>query len=430
MSNYIKLEESKTIEHKVQVFEFFQSYLGKNTFEENNFENKIEYTVLQKYLEEYYAYWDNEGNEVDEIQLLRAIFRSKGKESSVILQDKITKILFTAYDNNYSTVRIRIEAEYNEKFEFYGTIDSVRYDSVSGTFDTISLKLRRENGKMSTLIIQRIHDDDDENWADDLKTLDSELNTIREGDEHLKDAIIEELLKLIHDKLDKTEEEKLLQANKNANVSDLNCSNVNVKTIKNNKENKMKDNFNSLMPQKISGGLIAMAMNGKFAVKTANGNYVSYNEATKQIEDYMDFVFGEDKIQDFCFLMPVDMKALKTGDIVATDAGFGFITDVNNETGDITCVNASGATKANLVPVKNVFTNTVMVKKLITLFDNSNAQSGGFNPMMFLLMGKNKDGKDSKVGNDDMMKMMLMSQMMGGANQTNGINPMMFAMMM
>lgn len=193
--------------------------------------------------------------------------------------------------------------------------------------------------------------------------------------------------------------------------------------IKEKGDTKMRDRLSSLMPERVSKG-IALSINGSMAVKTRNGSYVSFNKETGQIEDHMDFVFGEDKMADFCFLMPVDRSTIKTGDVVATNSGYGFVTSVDVSTGDIVCVDATDATKAEIIPVKNVLTNTAMVKKLITLFGDV-AQGGGINPMMFLLMDK-EGGKDT----DNMFKLMMMTQMMGGGNVNTeafgGINPMMF----
>lgn len=204
------------------------------------------------------------------------------------------------------------------------------------------------------------------------------------------------------------------------------ASNSSKNTNKKEGKDMFKDRFNSLMPEKVQKG-VAFSINGKVAVKARNGNYVSFNKDTGQIEDYMDFVFGEDKVAEFCFLMPVDRNLVKVGDVVVTNGGYGFVTDIGKD-GEIVCVDASDATKAEVVPVKNILTNTTMVKKLITMFDNV-GQANGINPAMFLLMDKNTDGKDNK----DLFKYMMMFQMMSGQQNPEGgfggINPMMFMLM-
>ncbi|MFA7660848.1 MAG: hypothetical protein WCX60_06595 [Anaerovoracaceae bacterium] len=327
--------------------------------------NKIEYHISPKY--DYFKDYSflnikSYKNHVPDIELFNNKAIIENSSSSVFF-DKIRRILITTYNNNTEFYRIKIDYEEDQKFQFYGKIGFYDFNYYDG-------------GKKRLILNLTPHD-----------------------------ANNEKIILIFQKTMSKSETQKI---------------NTNEK-----KENKMKDKFNSLMPQRVSDG-IAMAMNGKIAVKVGDNNYVSYNSSTKQIEDHMDFTFGEDRISEFCFLMPVELKTLKEGDIVSTNNGYGFVTEVDSESGDVTCVSAADATKADLVPVKNVFTNTTMVKKLITMFDNVDTQAGGINPMMFMLMGRDRGDKS---GSDDMIKMLLMSQMIGKDFQAGGINPMMFMMM-
>lgn len=419
---------------------FFDGALIKQEFNGTNGTNKkVEYNLIPpaKYLTDYKfsirKKCDSSTRIIDKIDFDKEkIVYSDGAEYELL--DKIKRILITTYDNVTRFYRIRIEHDENSVFEFYGNIELYDFSFRAKNKKIVVLSLSTPTSLNSiNLVIQKDIADVSSISSDDSKWYKNSLDEKSSIWKDFSRSIDEQLFKC----LEQEKKEEALKGKITAdwgdisgniivnNVSDLNCNNVNKKIINNNKESKMKDKFNSLMPQRVYGG-IAMAMNGKVAVKVGDSNFVSYNSDTKQIEDHMDFTFGEDRISEFCFLMPVDLKALKVGDIVSTNSGYGFITEVDSESGDVTCVNATDATKADLVPVKNVFTNTAMVKKLITLFDNMNTQAGGMNPMMFMLMGKDKDGKS---GNDDMLKMMLMSQMMGANGGANGINPMMFMMM-
>ena len=191
----------------------------------------------------------------------------------------------------------------------------------------------------------------------------------------------------------------------------------------------MKDRFSSFMPAKVKTGEVALTMTGALAVRGKDGNYVSYNKKTKQIEDHMDLVFGEGRIEEMCFLMPTDIKQLKEGDIVNSNGAYCYVEGQDTETGKLTLVNFLTSVREDAVGSENVFTKMSTVRKLVTVF----GMAGGAdeNPMANMLPFMLMSGKD-KGGDDSMFKMMMMSQMMGGnmGGDSNGMNPMMMMMFM
>lgn len=369
--------------------------------------------------------------------------------------DSIREILISNYKKTKNT-RIKITlSNYmpggKEKvFDFYGDIYSVTLTETEGIHEIVFIGKEDKSkivksfsilipgdfcGYQSTWYNDILDEDDIRGNAiegriqlghtkvigfiDEVDKVENELLEFVEGDEFIR-----EHYKAFLDAEDTNE--KTLEYVKN-NIFNNNTVSI---SIEKNKEGdsymtNIKDRFSSLMPQRLTGG-VAFTMFGKIAVRNAEGNYVTYNPETKTIEDSMDLVFGEDKIKDFAFLMPVASNTIKEGDIVLSGNDFHYVDSVDKEKG-ATYVNLTGAVKNEVVPVKNLLTNSSMVKKLFTLFDGASfggEGGGGVNPMMFLLMGK--DGKNT----DDMFKLMLMSQMMGGDGKgTGGINPLMFALM-
>lgn len=139
---------------------------------------------------------------------------------------------------------------------------------------------------------------------------------------------------------------------------------------------------------------------GGLAVKTKDG-FVTFDGA--EAVDVMDFVIED--MNEFIMIMPA--QKLEDGDIfVQNGEVYQMITAEVNEV-----YSYSAGSIINLVDKKNAF-GFKMHAKVMNLMGNmfggdANAQMGGFNPMMLMLMDK-KDG-DSGMG--DMMKYMMMSQM-------------------
>lgn len=203
------------------------------------------------------------------------------------------------------------------------------------------------------------------------------------------------------------------------------------------RESNMNKAFNSFMPSEIPERTIALTMEGKIALRSNDGTFVSFDKETKTLVNHMNMVFGEDKVQDLGFIMPVNKNQVKVGDVVLIGNTFGFVSEVVKdekvENSGLKVVDILTNSESNIVDTKNRFINAPTIKKVVTFFDMSGGAStdsnmmSGINPMMFMMMGKGRNSGDK----NDMLKMMMM-QMMGGTNGAgNGeINPMMMMMFM
>ncbi|MBQ0030518.1 MAG: hypothetical protein MJZ24_06520 [Paludibacteraceae bacterium] len=155
-------------------------------------------------------------------------------------------------------------------------------------------------------------------------------------------------------------------------------------------------NFNNLFG-KIAPGLCRLTMNGNIAVKTSNG-YKTYNVKDETLTNVTNFCF--DLGIDLFFVMPTNK--VKIGDIILIDGKPKCVistTDkkkievIDYETNDI----------RTIVPERHVFMgSTVFYGKITSI-------CSGFTK-----------GK----GLSSMLKMMMASQLMGGANNNNGSNGM------
>lgn len=220
-------------------------------------------------------------------------------------------------------------------------------------------------------------------------------------------------------------------------------SKIEIKQNKNKGKNVMDKVFNSFMPSKIKEGSIALTMEGGIAIRNKDGSFVSFNKETKTLVDHMGMVFGEDKMSDFGIIMPVNKNQIKIGDVILIDNDFSFVSEiVKSDTGEdfgLRVVNASTASENSIVDRKNNFINAPTIKKLTTFFDMSGNtpipdanSAGGMNPLMFLMMGDKFGSKTGGKDKGEMLKLMMMSQMMSGANNNQamgGMNPMMMMMM-
>ena len=192
------------------------------------------------------------------------------------------------------------------------------------------------------------------------------------------------------------------------------------------------------MPQKIEGDEVGLSFSGAVVVKRADGDYVRYDSEKKQIVNEMQLAMAGDGISKMIFLMPT--TEVKTGDVIKNNNTYHYITDIAQD-GKLVTMSLNSGRKSSLVDECNAIFGKKMYKKVTSLFtmgtdtttnpmllaalmaeDNENdmfqliaisQMMGGqqANPMMMALM---LSGEDSS--SKDMISIMLMSQMFGGAN--------------
>ena len=153
---------------------------------------------------------------------------------------------------------------------------------------------------------------------------------------------------------------------------------------------------------KLGPGMCRLTMNGKIAVKTSSG-YKSYNVNTGRLTNCSNFVFNIG--DDFFFIIPTNK--VDVGDIILVKGKPQCVIEVDKKT--LKVMNYEDMTIDTIVPERHVFMgNSYFYGKIVSLLGSS--------------AGKGKNGMAQ------MMKFMMMNQMMGG-NITTG-NSNMFPMML
>ena len=168
----------------------------------------------------------------------------------------------------------------------------------------------------------------------------------------------------------------------------------------------MMNNFLNGMFGKVGNGMCRLSMNGGIAVKTSTG-YKTYNIKTNKLTNCSNFVF--DIGEEFFFVIPTNK--VEKGDIILVNGKPRAVIEVGKNS--IKTFSYEDSTIAETIPEHHVFMGrTYCYGKIFSPFMNMSKSDGAMN---------------------DMMKMMMMSQMFGGnttgSNGMNGMNPMMFMMM-
>ena len=147
---------------------------------------------------------------------------------------------------------------------------------------------------------------------------------------------------------------------------------------------------------KLGAGMCRLTMNGKIAVKTSSG-YKSYNVKSGRLTNCSNFVFNIG--DDFFFVIPTNK--VDVGDIILVKGRPQCVIKADEKT--ITVMNYEDSTIDTIVPERHVFMgSTYFYGKIVSMLGSS--------------ASKGKDGMAQ------MMKFMMMSQMMGGGtvNPTTG----------
>ena len=172
-------------------------------------------------------------------------------------------------------------------------------------------------------------------------------------------------------------------------------------------ENNMFDfgNMFNGMFKPVARGYCKMGMNGKVAVKTSTG-YKTFDTKTNKLTNCNNFAFD----MDGAFWVVPTFKVEK-GDIILVNGKPRAVIEVGKNS--IKTFSYEDSTIAETIPEHHVFMGrTYCYGKIFSPFMNMSKSDGAMN---------------------DMMKMMMMSQMFGGntagSNDMNGMNPMIFMMM-
>jgi hypothetical protein len=164
----------------------------------------------------------------------------------------------------------------------------------------------------------------------------------------------------------------------------------------------IQNSFNGLFG-KIAPGMCRLTMNGNIAVKCSNG-YKYYNVAKGTLTNVTNFCFNVG--DEMFFVIPTNK--VEVGDIILVGGKPKCVTDVDKKI--ITVIDYENSEVRQVVPERHVFMgSTYFYGKIVSMFGNSFQKGKG-------------------LGN--MMKMMMISQMMGGGNANSGGMGQMMAMAM
>lgn len=172
----------------------------------------------------------------------------------------------------------------------------------------------------------------------------------------------------------------------------------------------MSKTFNGLFG-KIAPGMCRLTMNGGIAVKCSNG-YKSYNVKNGRLTNVTNFCFN---IGDEMFFI-IPTNKVDVGDIILVAGKPKCVTEVDKN--KITVIDYENSEIRQVVPERHVFMgSTYFYGKVVSMFGNLKGGKGLGNMMKMMVMSQMMGGNTSGNNNmGGMGQMMAMSMFMGGNN--------------
>lgn len=199
----------------------------------------------------------------------------------------------------------------------------------------------------------------------------------------------------------------------------------------NNKENNKMNGINFDFG-KVTSDAVRLSLYG-IAVKSVNGNYVSYDPKSHSI---MDVEIVNMPVNGMLYKMPVAIKDIKAGDVVIHNKVPMFVVEVHEST--VKVIDIREGAEKEIYPTKNIFGFNFMTK-IISLLDLSNSGANTDNPfgnmLPFLMMNENSKDFDPMMfmlmngGKFDTSNPMLMYFMMKDGDKSSDMLPFMLMMM-
>lgn len=168
--------------------------------------------------------------------------------------------------------------------------------------------------------------------------------------------------------------------------------------------------FNGLFG-KVAHGMCRLSMNGGIAIKVGDNKYRSYNVKTGRLTNCTNFAF--DIGEDFFFVIPANK--VEKGDIILVNGKPRCVIDVEKGTKTIKVINYEDSTVETILPEKHIFMgNTFFYGKIVSMFgSNLTGDKGGMKNMMkFMMISQMMKG--SSGSDNNMMGNVLPLMMMGG----------------
>lgn len=170
---------------------------------------------------------------------------------------------------------------------------------------------------------------------------------------------------------------------------------------------------------KVQAGMCRLTMNGGIAVK-CSGGYKTYNMKKGRLTNVTNFCF--DIGSDFFFVIPT-CKVAK-GDIILVDGKPKCVIEKKKGQDVITVIDYESSEIRQLVPERHIFMGSVYYYgKIVSMFGNSfKSGKGTGNMLKMMMLSQMMGGQQNNVGGvgGNMGQMMAMSMMMGGEGNMFG----------
>lgn len=172
----------------------------------------------------------------------------------------------------------------------------------------------------------------------------------------------------------------------------------------------IQNSFNGLFG-KIAPGMCRLTMNGEIAVKCSNG-YKSYNVKNGTLTNVTNFCFN---VGDEMFFV-VPTNKVEVGDIILVSGKPKCVTEVNKKI--ITVIDYENSEIRQVVPERHVFMGSAyFYGKVVSMFGNSFKNGKGLSNVMKMMMMSQMMGNGNASNNNNLGQLMAMSMFMGnGAN--------------
>ena len=177
-------------------------------------------------------------------------------------------------------------------------------------------------------------------------------------------------------------------------------------------------NFLDKMFGKISSDCCKLSINGDIAIKTSSG-YKTYNIKTGKLTNCSNFVFNMGDMD--CFFLIPTIKVQK-GDIIIANGQPKCVISVDESNNNLQAINYETSVIETIIPERHVFMgNTYFYGKIVSMFGNIK-KNGSKNIMKYMMMS---EMMKSMSGNSNSNSMWPMFMMMNNEDMFSGMFDMM-----
>lgn len=177
-------------------------------------------------------------------------------------------------------------------------------------------------------------------------------------------------------------------------------------------------NFLDKMFGKISSDCCKLSINGDIAIKTSSG-YKTYNIKTGKLTNCSNFVFNMGDMDCF-FLIPTNK--VQKGDIIIANGQPKCVISVDESNNNLQAINYETSVIETIIPERHVFMgNTYFYGKIVSMFGNIK-KNGSKNIMKYMMMS---EMMKSMSGNSNSNSMWPMFMMMNNEDMFSGMFDMM-----